>query len=185
MKVFKSKKLISLAAVALLLTAVVGGTLAYVFTSTGPVTNTFQPTQVTTTVEETFENKVKTDVKIGNTGDTDAYIRATVVVTWKSESGSVYAQKPGDDDYSITYETGNGWTQGPDGYWYYSDEVAPGATTLVFISKAEQLNPGPVGSDGTQYYLSIEIVASGIQSTGTGATSALNAWTAAQSSQSN
>ena len=186
MKVFKSKKLISLAAVALLLTAVVGGTLAYIFTDTKPVINTFQPSKVTTAVIENgsssentsnivYTGGMKKNVQIKNTGDTDAYIRVAVVVNWASADGSrVWAVKPAASEYTIDWafddaEEPTAWDDGSDGYYYYNKSVAPGKLTEILINEAK-LNDGvtaPVGTDGTQYYLSIEIVASGIQSTPT------------------
>lgn len=185
MKVFKRKNLMFLAAVALLLTAVVGGTLAYVFTNTNAVTNTFQPSKVTTAVVEngsTAENTSnivttgtsKTNVQIKNTGDTDAYIRVAVVVNWMSADGSkVWATKPEvGTDYTITYEEGTDWVQGDDGYWYYTKSVPPTdgknlTGVLINEAKLKEGVTAPVGTDGTQYYLSIEIVASGIQATPT------------------
>lgn len=186
MKVFKRKNLMFLAAVALLLTAVVGGTLAYVFTNTNSVTNTFQPSKVTTAVVEnggtpvtgavTNTGSIKENVQIKNTGDIDAYIRVAVVVNWMNEDGSkVWATKPvKGTDYTIDWasddtENPTDWVQGDDGYYYYKHAVAPAGLTEILINEAE-LKEGvtaPVGTDGTQYYLSIEIVASGIQATPT------------------
>ena len=57
--------------------------------------------------------------------------------------------------------------------------------TDILINSATQTVTGPVGTDGTQYYLSIEIVASAIQAEGMGATSAQEAWVKAKSIQVN
>jgi hypothetical protein len=155
----------------------VGTTLALVFTKTGDVENTFKPSRVACAVVEGTNDpvehsnvdtgNVKEAVKIKNTGDTDAYIRVAVVVNWMKADGTVWAQKPkiGEDaDYQIAFEQKdkNGvviWEQGDDGYWYYYKSVAPTKTTDILISEAKQLKPAPDG-----YYLSIEIVASAIQS---------------------
>ncbi len=176
MKKYINKKSIIIASVMLLLLVTVGTTLAYIFTETTPVENTFKPSKASCAVVEnggtpvtgsvTDTGNVKENVQIKNTGDTDAYIRVAVVVNWASADGScVWAQKPADDDYTITYNLSNGWFNGGDGFYYYSKAVSPGESTSVLIDEAKQLLAAPKGTDGTQYYLSIEIVASAIQST--------------------
>lgn len=182
-----------LVSLAVVLTVAVGVTLAYIFTKTDPVENTFKPSKVTCAVIEDGKTtddpfgqvnvSSKSNVQIKNTGDTTAYIRVAVVVTWKNEKGNVWAQAPGEEDYSITWNlTANGWVEGTDGYYYYTDPVAPGDLTGILIKEAK-LKEGyaaPVGTDGTQYYLSIEIVASAIQADGMGATTAQDAWAKAK-----
>ena len=179
MKRYINKKSIIITSVILLLLVSVGTTLAYVFTETEPVENIFIPSRVSCEVVENGNEPVsgslvnisdsKNNVQIQNTGDTDAYIRVAVVVNWASADGScVWAQKPADDDYTITYNLGNGWVKGSDDYWYYTKSVPPtegNNLTDILIEKATQNKEGPKGTDGTQYYLSIEIVASAIQST--------------------
>ena len=189
MKKYISKKLILFASVALLLSVSVGTTLAYVFTNSGPIKNIFKPSKVSCAVVEnrgdpvsgavTLTGKVKEAVQIKNTGDTDAYIRVAVVVNWASEDGSkIWAQKPArDSDYTIAYDLSNGWIDGGDGFFYYSKAVSPDSSnnlTSVLIEKAELLSgvTAPTGTDSTQYYLSVEIVASAIQPTA----EAVKAW---------
>ena len=182
MKRYINKKSIIIASVMLLLLATVGTTLAYIFTETKPVENTFNPSKVSCAVVEnngtpvtgsvTNTGNIKENVQIKNTGDTDAYIRVAVVVNWMDEAGTkVWATKPvegADGDYTITYNLGNGWVKGSDDYWYYTKSVPPtdgSNLTDILIKNATQNKEGPKGTDGTQYYLSIEIVASAIQST--------------------
>jgi hypothetical protein len=194
MKRFFNKKSMIITSVALLLSVAVGITLAYVFTNTEPVENTFKPSKVACAVVENgvedentddivVTGTTKTDVKIKNTGDTDAYIRVAVVVNWMSADGrKVWATSPTANDYEITKADGSVWTPSPDGYFYYKDSVAPGNMTDVIIKevKLREGVTGPVGTDGTQYYLSVEIVASAIQADGMGANSAQEAWANAQ-----
>ena len=195
MKKFINKKFIVVTALALLLFVTVGSTLAYIFTKTEPVENTFNPSKVACAVVENNnpdENRadivpnvsIKTNVQIKNTGDTDAYIRAAVVVNWMNEDGTrAWATKPVQGaDYSISYNVNdNGWVDGGDGYYYYTQPVARDQLTDILITGATQLTAkGPVGTDNTQYYLSIEIVASAIQADGMGAASAKDAWAKAK-----
>ena len=179
MKKFINKKFIVVTALALLLFVTVGSTLAYIFTKTEPVENTFNPSKVACAVVENNnpdENRadivpnvsIKTNVQIKNTGDTDAYIRVAVVVNWMSADGTrVWATKPVEGtEYTISYATNTGWVKGSDGYWYYTKSVPPtGGSNLtgILIEMATQKIDGPKGTDGTQYHLSSEIVASAIQ----------------------
>lgn len=190
MKKYISKKIILFASVALLLSVSVGTTLAYVFTNSGPIKNIFKPSKVSCAVVENRGNpvsgavtlitgKVKKAVQIKNTGDTDAYIRVAVVVNWASEDGSkIWAQKPVvGRDYTINYDLSNGWIDGGDGFFYYSKAVSPGSSnnlTSVLIEEAGLKSDvtAPTGTDSTQYYFSIEIVASAIQPTA----EAVKAW---------
>jgi len=176
MKKYINKKSIIIASVMLLLLATVGTTLAYIFTETKPVENTFNPSKVScAVVENGYEpvsgeiqniSDIKSNVQIKNTGDTDAYIRVAVVVNWASADGScVWAQKPADNDYEITYNLNGDWFDGGDGFYYYSKTISPEELTTILINEAKQLKSAPQTPDGIQYYLSIEIVASAIQST--------------------
>lgn len=179
MKKYINKKSIIIASVMLLLLATVGTTLAYIFTETKPVENTFNPSKVScAVVEKGYEpvsgeiqniSDIKSNVQIKNTGDTDAYIRVAVVVNWMDEAGTkVWATKPvegADGDYTITYNLSNGWFNGGDGFYYYSKTISPEKLTTILINEAKQLKSAPQTPDGIQYYLSIEIVASAIQST--------------------
>ena len=157
----------------LVLGITVGGTLAHVFTKTPTVENTFTPAQVSCAVVETFENNVKQNVRVRNTGDATAYIRAEVVVTWKYKDADgidhVYAQVPMEQlDYTIRYAQDGLWAEDEDGFWYYcypvacEEDAATAEETLtsVLIERVEQLAGANV-PDG--YALSVEIVASAIQ----------------------
>lgn len=145
----------------LLLMISVGGTIAFVVTHTSEIRNTFTESVVKCEVDETFENNVKSNVSIKNTGDTTAYIRAFVNVTWMNESGQVASVSPKSTDYMIEYST-SGWLKGSDGYYYYSLPVQPNDKTAVLINSCRLLETASA-PDG--YYLSVEIVCSAIQST--------------------
>lgn len=155
------RSLVLVVSVLALVLAVAGGTLAWLTANSGPVTNTFTPAQVTCTVEETFDGTTKSDVKIKNTSNIDAYIRAYVVVTWKDAQGNVYGKPVKDTDYTIEYATGTGWDKGSDGYYYYTSPVAANdSLTGVLITKCEPVaDKAPAGYD-----LSVEIIAEAIQS---------------------
>lgn len=157
-----------IAVVAILCSIIACATIAFVFTSTKPLENTFTDAYVACDVLETFDGTTKTDVTIKNTGEVQSYIRAKVVVTWMSDDKTkVTALKPIDDtDYIITYadetNAATNWKKGSDGYWYYKLPVNVGKETEELIESCS-LKDGITVPDG--YYLSVEIVASSIQST--------------------
>lgn len=154
--------------VLLILAAVlaIGGTLAYIIANTEEVRNKFTPGEVRCEVVEQWEepHKVKSDVKIKNTGNTAAYIRATYVVTWQKEDGTVNGKMPvAGTDYTIDVESAKerGWML-IDGYWYYTSPVAPEGVTDVLIASCELAENAEAPEGG--YHLSVEIIASAIQS---------------------
>lgn len=155
------KTVVLLTAIAVLLCATVGGTVAYLVTSTRSITNTFTPSNVTIRIEENMSGKVKNDVKIENIGNTAAYIRAAVVVTWQDASGNVYGQVPVEGmDYSINWSK-NGWMGPKNGYYYYTSPVAPRDKTGVLFTDCKPIKAVP--AEG--YTLHVEIIAEAIQST--------------------
>ena len=137
MKNFKRQKTgMLLIAIALLLTVAVGGTIAYLAASAGPVTNTFTPGNVPPTIDENFDGETKSNVSIINDGNVSAYIRAQVIFTWQDASGNVYGKLPAaGTDYTISW-TKAGWIEGSDGFYYHQTAVAPngGKTGELFTA---------------------------------------------------
>lgn len=170
----KMKKSIALlVSLILVLSVTIGVSLAYLVATSGSVENTFSPSRVTTEVNETFDGNVKTNVSIKNTGDTTAYIRAAVVVTWQDGNGNVYGTVPvKGSDYEIFYNLGDQanpegkWILGSDGFYYWTNPVkseeedANNCNTGILITEAKPLKTAP--AEG--YTLCIEILGSGIQS---------------------
>lgn len=136
-----------------------GGVYAYLTASTAPISNEFVPATVTCSVEESFVGGVKSDVKVRNTGNIDAYIRATVVATFVADDGKVLATAPEVGvDYTIAWGA-SGWKQGTDGYWYHTKAVRPNETTMPLIGAAQQSSvSAPSG-----YRLHIQILATAVQ----------------------
>ena len=149
---------ILLTAVIVLLAGAVGGTWAFLVAQSEPVQNNFTYAHVSCTIDEKFENGVKSDVQIQNTGDIPAYIRARIVVTWKDVNGNVSSTVPvKDSDYTITFNETD-WKQEGD-YWYCKTAVDAKDFTPVLITKCEK-----TGDALDDYDLSVEILADAIQS---------------------
>lgn len=167
------KSAVLLIALALIVTVGVGSTLAYLIDTSTEVTNTFQPSEVTCRVDETFKDNVKSAVRIQNTsdtGDVDAYIRAAVVVTWKDADGNVYGQKPevGNETIGLKVSKIQGkdvWIEGADGFYYWTSPVPVNEFTGNLIDTFTYNDTITVGSDTNKvtYYLSVEIIAEAIQ----------------------
>lgn len=141
----------------------ISGSLAYIATNTNRVENLFTPASVACFVET---DATKGNVgAITNTGNVDAYIRASVVVNWMNPiSGSVYALKP---IYTVIENTTGGWKYNDtDGFYYYckagEEAVTPGTT--ISGPATVQLADDSVNPDG--YTLAVEIVAEAIQAEG-------------------
>ena len=153
-------------AVVMLIGAVVGSTVAFLVTKTAPVENKFTYASVSCAVSETFKGATKEKVQIQNTGTTDAYIRATYVVSWLNKDGSIAPVPQGTtpDGYilSISENPNNAWTKGTDGYFYYLTPVAPGGLTDGSLVNCTVTYPQGVEPE---YILSVEILATAVQST--------------------
>lgn len=161
------KRKLSVMAVCLLLTVIMaaGATLAYIFTSTSQVVNTFTPPKPDITVKEEFDGNVKKAVAVTNTGDVDSFIRAKVVITWQNEAGEVYPLTPvagesaGTADYRITWNK-EGWVyRDADGFYYYTSAVPKGSTTGNLFTDAEPLRACP----DENYKLHIEVISQSVQ----------------------
>ena len=156
------------AAVALIATLAVGGTLAWLSAYTQPVKNTFVMGTVPPQVTESFNQEVKEDVAVTNTGNIPAYIRVALVCTWQDDNENVVGEPASLDNLTIDWGTeggsetaeapGNGWIKIGD-YYYYTQPVAAGATTPNLIDSATvKDDPATNG-----YHMNLQVIADSIQ----------------------
>ena len=168
----KNQRLLIVLAVCLVI--VVGAVLAARNAKNKQLDNAYNEQKVSCAVVEDASQPLQNSVRIQNTGTVLAYMRVEVVATWKSADGKTWPMKPIEGiDYSISMVEKKGWVQGADGYYYYTDAVAPiddpktpmsdETLTNVLISNVKQIKQSPKGVDGTQYSLAIEIIAHAIQ----------------------
>jgi hypothetical protein len=145
----RKRSLLAMAALALILTTAIGGTVAFLAAGSTQVKNLFRPVQVSCeALPETNSASVK------NTGDVDAWIRAYLVINWMDANGNVYAIRP---QAEISYNQ-NWKTDGK--IRYYTKTVASGET----VSLADSITVVGTGPEG--YVLSVEVVAEAIQAEG-------------------
>lgn len=102
--------------------------------------NKFTYASVSCTVSESFNGTTKEKVQIQNTGTTDAYIRATYVVTWRDMSGNVVPSVPDGYSYTLTENPDGKWKQIGD-YFYYPTPVESGAPRSKAFSTATVTHP--------------------------------------------
>lgn len=143
-------------AAALLLSLVIGGTLAYLLDQDTPITNIFTPSHVGGDITEEFDGKVKQHVKVQNTGDIDAYIRVCLVSYRVNAAG----ERIGGTASVPAFTPGSGWVHHTDGYYYYTKPVQPNAFTAELIDQVTLVEYSD--ADGGRQVL--EILAEAIQS---------------------
>ena len=123
-------------ALALILVLAVGGTVAYIFTQTDPVINTFTPTEAKITVDEETNSNQKTSITVvNNSTGVPVYIRVALVANMIDGAGNVTGAAdvpeftPGDD-----------WLEGSDGYYYYTEPVPVDQSTGNLLGTAMTLD---------------------------------------------
>lgn len=168
----RAKALLLIASLAVLLTATVGSTAAWLVSKPAAVENDFVTGKVACQVLEKFGTEsgayVKRGVCVKNTGNTDAYIRVLLVFTWKDKDGNIFSNKPQEGiDYQINMDNMylTDWImQKSDAgvYFYYKKPVAPKAKTGKLIESLYQITDVTGPENGT-YKLSVDILADAVQ----------------------
>jgi signal peptidase len=146
----------------------IGGTLAWLTATTESAVHAFKAGAVSCGVTEQISGSTKEHVQIQNTGNVDAYIRVMLVPVWRDPEGSGTGMEA-----SVPAVTNSGWTQ-QDGFFYYNTAVPPGGYTSDLLT-------GFVMPSKEGYTYELQILASAIQATGTGAAGPSEAWSAAAS----
>ena len=138
-------------ALILIICLAVGGTVAFIVTQTQAVKNTFTPADVKVDIQEDFDGRVKKNVNVKNTGDTDAYIRVKLVTYMADSEGNPIAENA-----SIpSFVPGSDWSYcESDDTYYYGKPVAPNGKTSDLIG-----NDGITLKEGQV----VEVLAEGIQ----------------------
>ena len=152
----------------LLLTMMIGGTLAYLTMKTDPIQNVFTPSHVSCFVEEDFDGTTKSNVNVRNDSDINAYIRVKLV-TYRVNAANQHIGGIAD---LPTFTLGAGWVKHTDGYYYYTQPVAPGASPAANLTDSMTLTGSYTDADGGKQVS--EVMAEAIQSVPTNAV--VSAW---------
>lgn len=167
-RVRMNRATVLLMAILMLIGVVAGSTVAYLIDTTGQVANTFEYAKVSCEITENFDKTTKSNVQVKNTGTTDAYIRAAYVVNWLDKDGGIVASVPAGYSYNLAVNPDSKWKE-IGGYYYYPDPVAPNGST-----EGSLLNCTVAYPENPEYTLSVEILATAVQSQPAGAVT--DAW---------
>ena len=141
----RKRKATLILSLVLILGAAIGGTMAY-FTDNTASNSEFSVGQVSCTVSQSGDTYA-----ITNNGTVPACIRATVVVNWADENGTVHWTKP---SANISFDA-NTWTA-HNGYYYCNSVVA--ANTSVTGPVVTISEPAPDG-----YTAKIQVLVEAVQ----------------------
>lgn len=148
-RIFGAKTRLLVSVLALVCILAVGGTMAYLFATSDPVTNNFSAAQLDTGINDTVTEAGKT-VSITNKGDSPAWVRARLLISGidpknveivgiapsNTGNGKLYLVMPNTDTgewgISVGSETYATLMNG-DGWIYYTTNLAPGDTTLDLL----------------------------------------------------
>jgi len=165
-----NKRIVMMASIILVFAVAISGTIAWLFTQTNEVVNTFKPASAPNIIEEKppeINDNIKEDVYIRVPSITEdpksipVYIRAKYIVTWQN-GNNVLPDKPVEGThYTLERVTNGKWKELGD-YFYYTEVINPGESTDNFINKVKVKAKAPV--DG--YTLNVEILSQSIQADG-------------------
>ena len=157
------KSVIFLILTIVLVTAVVGSTIAYIVVMSNSRTNEFEPPELDVQINN---NEVK------NTSDIDVYVRVTTLATIVDAEGKMLPYTP-----EITVTPNEGWTKVSDGFYYYTKPLLPGQV-------AEPINKVECDVEPTEdYTVQVVVLAEVIQSVPS--TAVTSAWSAVSAVESN
>lgn len=117
--------------VTLLIIAVCGTVLAYMFKSTDDKTNHFTPAVVSCEVKEITDQQVteKSSIKVKNTGNINAYIRVRFVSYWIRTTDDGQNQIVPMPSEMPEIDINQGWLKGENHTYYCKSPIAPGDLT--------------------------------------------------------
>lgn len=155
----KKKRWIVISAVLLLFVSIsaIGLITAYL-QQENRLDNIFEVGRITLNIEETFADNVKTDVRVQNTGNVEAYVRATVLFSWQDKAGNLVLGTPEEGvDYTISWgDLTTDWLK-QGNYYYCKSAISPGANSAVLIANCTQI------SYTDSRCLVVDIVGQGVQ----------------------
>lgn len=151
------------------------GTLSYIFVSSVILNNSLKVVSVSSEVVETFDRTTKSNTKIKNTGDIDAWIRVAIVPTWEVYENNIFKavnESANLGDLNISINTSSWFER--NGFYYCKTKVAPNESTPVLINSAS-VRTNSVGYLAG-YQMNLQILCEAIQAEPE--TTVTNAWPA-------
>ena len=127
-KLHKKPLIMAAATLALTGTLAVGSAMAYFTTYSTAGGGVKMNMGFTETVPKEDVDENGKHITIENTGDYECYVRVKVFAGSQYQEGLVYSDESGK------------WTPEDDGYYYYSDVIAPGAKSEELLVKISNMN---------------------------------------------
>lgn len=137
-----------------LLILLCGTTFALMLRQTDTLDNQFKPAIVSCAVTESFDGTEKTSIVVKNTGNIDAYLRLRLISYWVDSKGNIVSKSSQMPSVSVA----DGWVEGSDNTYYYSQPVAPNKTTPNLLDEKITL------VQENEYLQVVEVFADAIQS---------------------
>lgn len=138
-------------------------TVAWLTFTTPEVVNTFTAVHISSEVNETFDNTIKSDVNFTNTGTADAYIRVALLPQWKVNKEPYEEIAPINaslEQCDIEWgNMGSDWFIGTDGYYYCKAIIGAGANTPILVKELQVKNEYKQNG----YVFELQILVSAIQ----------------------
>lgn len=156
--------LIAVLAIAALIFGTVAGTMAWLNASADTLINTFENAQVSVEIDETLTKSEKTDVKIKNTSDVEAYIRVAVIPVWRDGENGTGLAAIKDENYTLTLadDFADNWLE-IDGYYYCKKQIPAGELTPQLIKICAPIAPTSTESPYNGKTFELQVIASAIQ----------------------
>lgn len=151
----------------LVLTVLVPSVFAYMIHKSQTVENAFIPGKVDCAVREEFDDIVKSEIKVENTGNVKAYIRVRLVFNWVDSAGTVVARSFGPMP-GISWDTTKWIRDEVDNTYYYKYPVEVGAKTANLLTREWSMDAVSEDTNGLTYYYYpvMEVLAEAIQADG-------------------
>lgn len=162
MKRMKNRKKTILLAVtiALVLAASVGGTIAWITTSTPGIENVFKPVEVDTKLVESFSNNSKTSIQVQNASDETRYIpvyvRVAVSGNWVL-NGEIVAPWTG-----MPNTINSDWFKQGD-FYYYKKVLPVGGITSNLLDTNYPIRPAKPETVPADAHLEVDVLHQSIQ----------------------
>lgn len=154
-----NKMWLVLAALVLVMTISVGGTIAYLIDKTEAVENTFTPSSVEITTTDSFDGTTKSNIVVENTGKVDVYVRVLLVANWCDKDGHPVTGWTG----TFPEALGTNWVKSGD-YYYYTKKLTSNDPKTTSLFGEAEITAGDIPANyPTIDHLEIDVLAQAVQ----------------------
>lgn len=153
----RKKSIIIMVIAAVLAGTTLAFTVSYI-SKTSTRNNTFTVATINPVINETFDNTVKEDVYISNSGNSPMYVRVAILYSFIRTSGSLLSDIPVENtDYTVSLSSSANWLHGSDGYYYYKLPLNENEDSDILVDEIRNL------ANYDDKRLDVDILVQGIQ----------------------